>query len=43
MAMTAAPGAITKTIADAEEIGKQAGLNDVSAKPASMIAFGIVQ
>ncbi|MDE3240651.1 MAG: ABC transporter substrate-binding protein [Paracoccaceae bacterium] len=38
-----APGAITKTIADAEAIGKQAGLNNVSVKPADLIAFGIVQ
>lgn len=38
-----APGTITKTIGDAEEIGKAAGLNDVSVKPADMVAYGIVQ
>jgi NitT/TauT family transport system substrate-binding protein len=38
-----APGAITKTIADAEVIGKQAGLSDVSVEPAKLITFGIVQ
>lgn len=38
-----APGAITKTIGDAEEINKQAGLSDVSVPPAEMITYGIVQ
>ncbi len=38
-----APGAITKTIADAEEINKQAGLSDVSVPPADLITFGIVE
>ena len=43
MGTAAAPGTITKTISDAIEIGKQAGLNDVSAKPTDLVAFGITE